>query len=139
MSSHNAKFNANPVELTSPTPLPAVIMGSVIVTDHSVSSANALAARGGESGQARPPRPALDRAISTISRIATPAPPASAPPMGGQQGQDMVLELADGTSYTGVSFGAEGKSVSGECVFQTGEYKKWDDCGKRKRRDFHVQ
>ena len=32
----------------------------------------------------------------------------------------MVLELADGTQYQGVSFGAEGKSISGECVFQTG-------------------
>ena len=32
----------------------------------------------------------------------------------------MVLELADGTEYQGISFGAEGKSISGECVFQTG-------------------
>ena len=32
----------------------------------------------------------------------------------------MVLELADGTAYEGIGFGAEGKSVSGECVFQTG-------------------
>ncbi|KAG8993412.1 hypothetical protein FRB94_010815 [Tulasnella sp. JGI-2019a] len=31
-----------------------------------------------------------------------------------------VLELADGTRYEGISFGASGKSVSGECVFQTG-------------------
>lgn len=33
---------------------------------------------------------------------------------------DGVLELADGSAYRGVSFGAEGKSISGECVFQTG-------------------
>ena len=33
----------------------------------------------------------------------------------------MVLELADGTAYEGISFGAQGKSVSGECVFQTGQ------------------
>ncbi|KAI8976280.1 carbamoyl-phosphate synth [Trametes punicea] len=33
---------------------------------------------------------------------------------------DAVLELADGTAFRGVSFGAEGKSVAGECVFQTG-------------------
>lgn len=33
-----------------------------------------------------------------------------------------VLELSDGTLYTGISFGAEQKSVAGECVFQTGMY-----------------
>ncbi|KZP08038.1 small subunit of carbamoyl phosphate synthase, partial [Athelia psychrophila] len=30
------------------------------------------------------------------------------------------LELGDGTTYRGIGFGAEGKSVAGECVFQTG-------------------
>lgn len=34
----------------------------------------------------------------------------------------MVLELADGTAFQGFSFGAQGKSISGECVFQTGEF-----------------
>lgn len=33
---------------------------------------------------------------------------------------NMVLELADGLALSGTSFGAENKSVSGECVFQTG-------------------
>ncbi|KIJ53375.1 hypothetical protein M422DRAFT_25753 [Sphaerobolus stellatus SS14] len=33
---------------------------------------------------------------------------------------EAVLELEDGTAFRGRSFGAEGKSVSGECVFQTG-------------------
>jgi len=33
---------------------------------------------------------------------------------------DAVLELQDGAAYAGVSFGASGKSVTGECVFQTG-------------------
>ncbi|OSD00398.1 carbamoyl-phosphate synth [Trametes coccinea BRFM310] len=33
---------------------------------------------------------------------------------------DSVLELADGTAFRGISFGAEGKSIAGECVFQTG-------------------
>ncbi|KAH7103491.1 carbamoyl-phosphate synth [Auriculariales sp. MPI-PUGE-AT-0066] len=33
---------------------------------------------------------------------------------------DAVLELGDGTAYSGISFGAPGKSVAGECVFQTG-------------------
>ncbi|GAA95519.1 uncharacterized protein L969DRAFT_92651 [Mixia osmundae IAM 14324] len=32
----------------------------------------------------------------------------------------MVLELEDGSAYEGVSFGATGKSISGECVFATG-------------------
>ncbi|XP_006456591.1 hypothetical protein AGABI2DRAFT_188488 [Agaricus bisporus var. bisporus H97] len=31
-----------------------------------------------------------------------------------------VLELADGSAYCGISFGAEKKSIAGECVFQTG-------------------
>lgn len=34
---------------------------------------------------------------------------------------DMVLELADGLALKGTSFGAKGKSISGECVFQTGK------------------
>lgn len=33
----------------------------------------------------------------------------------------MVLELADGTAFQGYSFGAPRKSISGECVFQTGK------------------
>lgn len=37
---------------------------------------------------------------------------------------DMVLELADGLALSGHSFGAD-KSISGECVFQTGECYKW--------------
>lgn len=39
----------------------------------------------------------------------------------GQDEPDMVLELADGLALSGTSFGAEGVSLSGECVFQTGE------------------
>ncbi|OBZ84544.1 Protein pyrABCN [Choanephora cucurbitarum] len=31
-----------------------------------------------------------------------------------------ALVLEDGTSYQGISFGAEARSISGECVFQTG-------------------
>lgn len=34
---------------------------------------------------------------------------------------DAILELQDGAAYAGVSFGALGKSVAGECVFQTGD------------------
>ena len=32
-----------------------------------------------------------------------------------------VIELSDGSAFQGISFGAPGVSVSGECVFQTGE------------------
>jgi carbamoyl-phosphate synthase / aspartate carbamoyltransferase len=32
-----------------------------------------------------------------------------------------VLELSDGSTFQGISFGAEGKSIAGECVFQTGQ------------------
>lgn len=35
---------------------------------------------------------------------------------------DSTLHLADGSTFGGISFGAEGKSVAGECVFQTGEH-----------------
>jgi hypothetical protein len=38
-------------------------------------------------------------------------------------GPDAVLELADGTTYAGMSFGAD-TSVAGECVFQTGEFHR---------------
>jgi len=38
---------------------------------------------------------------------------------GNQGTQKVLLELADGSSFTGFSFGAQ-KSVSGELVFQTG-------------------
>jgi carbamoyl-phosphate synthase/aspartate carbamoyltransferase len=38
----------------------------------------------------------------------------------GSESVDGVLELADGSAYRGISFGADGKSISGECVFQTG-------------------
>lgn len=33
-----------------------------------------------------------------------------------------TLLLEDGTSYQGISFGSEKKSISGECVFQTGKF-----------------
>jgi carbamoyl-phosphate synthase/aspartate carbamoyltransferase len=40
----------------------------------------------------------------------------------GSEFADGVLELIDGSAYRGISFGAEGKSVAGECVFQTGMF-----------------
>lgn len=38
-----------------------------------------------------------------------------------QHVQTATLVLEDGSSFQGISFGAEGKSISGECVFQTGK------------------
>lgn len=40
-----------------------------------------------------------------------------------KQTERMLLELADGSAYEGYSFGAE-KSITGECVFQTGVYSE---------------
>jgi len=47
-----------------------------------------------------------------------PSPPVTGPVS--DAALDGILELADGSAYQGISFGAEGKSVAGECVFQTG-------------------
>ncbi|KAF7416241.1 hypothetical protein PC9H_002506 [Pleurotus ostreatus] len=63
-------------------------------------------------------RPGLTRTDSTIQ---IPAPPVTSPPILGEvPPSDVVLELNDGSAFSGISFGAEGKSVAGECVFQTG-------------------
>lgn len=66
-------------------------------------------------------RPALTRTTTGIPN-GTPAPPVTAQPVrsDGTAAADVVLELADGTAFRGISFGAEGKSIAGECVFQTG-------------------
>lgn len=41
---------------------------------------------------------------------------------GNEEAIDAVLELSDGSAYRGISFGAQDKSVAGECVFQTGSW-----------------
>ncbi|KDQ57925.1 hypothetical protein JAAARDRAFT_34741 [Jaapia argillacea MUCL 33604] len=74
-----------------------------------------------------PVRPVLLR-NATNTPHGYPTAPVTVPPMkngaihlnGRTDALDAVLELADGTKLRGYSFGAEGKSVSGECVFQTG-------------------
>ena len=48
-----------------------------------------------------------------------PEPPTSAPLAANATQKSILLELEDGSTYEGFSFGAE-KSVSGEMVFQTG-------------------
>lgn len=45
-----------------------------------------------------------------------------------KQTERMLLELADGSAYEGYSFGAD-KSITGECVFQTGMQRQRDNAG----------
>ncbi|KAH9475221.1 Protein pyrABCN [Psilocybe cubensis] len=68
---------------------------------------------------AAPVRPELNR---FTNGLIVPAAPVTFPTLreDGSEMSDAILELIDGTAYRGISFGAEGKSVSGECVFQTG-------------------
>lgn len=72
-------------------------------------------------GHMAPVRPALSRVSSNFANA--PAPPVtSRSAQGADTGElDGVLELSDGSAFRGISFGAEGKSVAGECVFQTGK------------------
>jgi carbamoyl-phosphate synthase/aspartate carbamoyltransferase len=64
-------------------------------------------------------RPSLQRLSSVIASFPS-SPFVAASYSDGTEWADGVLELADTSSYRGISFGAEGKSISGECVFQTG-------------------
>lgn len=44
-----------------------------------------------------------------------------------------TLALQDGSYYQGISFGSEKQSISGECVFQTGESKiSFSELAKKK-------
>lgn len=69
-----------------------------------------------------PVRPGLSRLASYSLTI--PASPVTFAPLhdDGTEMNEGILELVDGSAYRGISFGAEGKSVAGECVFQTGKY-----------------
>jgi len=66
----------------------------------------------------QPDRPSF---LRTPSDVSMPMPPFAAASLAGDKIKaiDGVLELADRSAYCGFSFGAE-KSISGECVFQTG-------------------
>jgi len=67
-------------------------------------------------------RPAIARSQS-YALSGVPAPPIAAPHLRASETKDApdaVLELIDGTAFRGISFGAQGMSVAGECVFQTG-------------------
>lgn len=65
-------------------------------------------------------RPSLTRSNSQ-SPNGLPTPPVSAVSIQDEHSVvDGVLELADGSAFRGMSFGAQTKSIAGECVFQTG-------------------
>lgn len=67
-------------------------------------------------------RPVLARSASNYPNDFPSSPLAATSVQNESKLVDAVLELADGTTVRGISFGAEAKSVSGECVFQTGVY-----------------
>ncbi|KAG0199588.1 hypothetical protein BGX28_007135, partial [Mortierella sp. GBA30] len=65
--------------------------------------------------------PSQVQAASVPAVNNTPHPPVTAPPCDLADASTVAtLVLQDGSSYQGISFGAETKSISGECVFQTG-------------------
>ncbi|KDR72948.1 hypothetical protein GALMADRAFT_252306 [Galerina marginata CBS 339.88] len=81
-----------------------------------MSALNSIAPTG-----ASPIRPGFTRINSTFAGNFPASPVTSASLReDGTEMADAVLELMDGTAFRGFSFGAEGKSVAGECVFQTG-------------------
>ena len=76
-------------------------------------------------------RPGLPRSPNSFLNgvhAADPAPPVTVHPMLNNDSHspiltESVLELKDGSAFRGTSFGAVGKSVAGECVFQTGKLR----------------
>jgi carbamoyl-phosphate synthase/aspartate carbamoyltransferase len=73
-----------------------------------------------------PTRPALSRVSSNLVNLPAPV---TAAPVGDNDVEplDGLFELLDGSAFRGISFGAEGKSVTGECVFQTGKLRASSD------------
>lgn len=68
-------------------------------------------------------RPRISRAPSTLNDGPTPPiNPIIEANNAHSLSVDAVLEFSDGSIFRGISFGAEGKSVAGECVFQTGQF-----------------
>ncbi|KAF9993935.1 hypothetical protein BGZ80_007976, partial [Entomortierella chlamydospora] len=69
--------------------------------------------------QLRPSSSASNYQAQTVNPM--PHPPVTAPPCEQAATATVAtLVLQDGSSYQGISFGAESKSIAGECVFQTG-------------------
>lgn len=73
-------------------------------------------------GGAHIPAPAAN--ATPLPALSPRSPTAPHRPVTAYEDKDVTtaaLVLQDGSSYQGISFGAEGKSISGECVFQTGK------------------
>jgi hypothetical protein len=73
-----------------------------------------------------PTRPVHMSRSASYLLTGVPSPPVTTPSLpenGTKDATDAVLELTDGTACRGFSFGAEAKSIAGECVFQTGTCK----------------
>jgi carbamoyl-phosphate synthase/aspartate carbamoyltransferase len=73
------------------------------------------------------PAPAANARVLQRSTPKTPAGPHK--PVTAFTGEETDLSIAtlalqDGSYYQGISFGSEKRSISGECVFQTGESKR---------------
>ncbi|KAG0169580.1 hypothetical protein DFQ28_003555 [Apophysomyces sp. BC1034] len=66
------------------------------------------------------PAPAANATPLTISPRSPSAPHRPVAAMESKDVTTAALVLQDGTSFQGISFGSEAKSISGECVFQTG-------------------
>ncbi|KAF9558677.1 hypothetical protein BGW38_009113, partial [Lunasporangiospora selenospora] len=64
--------------------------------------------------------PAQTRPSNPTAQAVYPCPPVTAPPCELADASTVAtLVFKDGSSYQGISFGAETKSIAGECVFQT--------------------
>ncbi|KAL7423432.1 Carbamoyl-phosphate synthase [Cryptotrichosporon argae] len=102
---------------TAPS-VPAISSSAAEPAPTAVTSPRPSVSRAPASFSGPSPRPALYPPASGkgIDAQGTPAEPKWDDRMGEA---DMVLELADGLALSGHSFGAD-RSVSGECVFQTG-------------------
>lgn len=74
-------------------------------------------------GGARIPIPAAN--ATPLPALSPRSPSAPHRPVTAFDDKDVTtatLVLKDGSSYQGISFGSEEKSISGECVFQTGKF-----------------
>ncbi|KAL0137822.1 hypothetical protein V8B55DRAFT_1532295 [Mucor lusitanicus] len=87
----------------------------------SVAAAGTAPAITSSVGGAHIPAPAAN--ATPLPALSPRSPSAPHRPVTAFEDKDVTtatLVLQDGSSYQGISFGAEGKSISGECVFQTG-------------------
>lgn len=88
----------------------------------SVAAAGTAPATTSSVGGAHIPAPAAN--ATPLPALSPRSPSAPHRPVTAFEDKDVTtatLVLQDGSSYQGISFGSEAKSISGECVFQTGK------------------